>query len=712
ADEGKGLNDFLSKVDQIEKLVKGLNAEDDEERKAAFQDSDAFLAEHLPPSERSKTGKAAFDRTLINKSAGDGMSPQDSEQPTCQDEMMKVLEADAADRYNRRQVAKKEADELKEKGNVEFKNGNYEGAIEWYTKGLDVLKDTIALWTNRAQANIKLGRYKEALHDCEWALKVDEMCLKAYVHQGKANLGLKQYDQAIESYNNIKRIDKKKENMVKGYINEVELARASMQHEEAAKASFQSGNLGAKGVVELLEKLIKPGEMAIYYAGGCRLLGSLLTDTDNRTLFRTHGGLSLTESHPTIQRCFNARVQSLSGEGLDLCAAIVELIQAACTDNEENQKQIVVVPGISDSMVAWLECTVKGTVAIKTHITHFLHTISQTDTGRVAIIKNFDLSRLLGTLFGLVNLGDKVALSAVALLNNLALEKAFKSQIRGNIEEDVLPAFEQLMITGTNISLLPCVISTVTNLCGDVTIRKKVGHRRETWSACCNVLAKYTPTVSAEKDEEIIYSILGLLINMTTEKYDAMQTFTRHLCENCCKLVQCDTSRIYERSYAVLSHILPSNKEAVTMAMEHNIMTKILEHLQMYSPESAIVKHCARCLPACTQLSPNAVNTIVNTKKGLGTVVGLLKPNDEAIQGNAALCLTHCTQTPGVASKLTKTSIIKHLLILARDGRRPELQQNCAILLAKLAQADTRHLETLRELHGIEILADCMKFIK
>ena len=41
-------------------------------------------------------------------------------------------------------------------------------------QGLDNIKDHLALWTNRAQAHIKLEKYAEAIEDCEWALKVSK----------------------------------------------------------------------------------------------------------------------------------------------------------------------------------------------------------------------------------------------------------------------------------------------------------------------------------------------------------------------------------------------------------------------------------------------------------------------------------------------------------------------------------------------------------
>ena len=47
---------------------------------------------------------------------------------------MKVLEADAKDRAKRRHEREKIANGLKEKGNTEFKQGNYEQALDFYTQ--------------------------------------------------------------------------------------------------------------------------------------------------------------------------------------------------------------------------------------------------------------------------------------------------------------------------------------------------------------------------------------------------------------------------------------------------------------------------------------------------------------------------------------------------------------------------------------------------
>ena len=70
---------------------------------------------------------------------------------------------------------------------------------------------------------------------------------------------------------------------------------------------------------------------------------------------------------------------------------------------------------------------------------------------------------------------------------------------------------------------------------------------------------------------------------------------------------------------------------------------------------------------------------------GIKTVVRLLGEKDEGIVGNAALCLSHCTQVRGACAAMVNTEVVKESLIWARDGKNVSAQKNCAILLGKLA---------------------------
>jgi hypothetical protein len=79
------------------------------------------------------------NRTVINKyTVDDDVANNQPGNPTThsqnQDHFMQILEQDAAERYKRKQANKKIADELKEKGNQEFKKENYDKAIQLYTQ--------------------------------------------------------------------------------------------------------------------------------------------------------------------------------------------------------------------------------------------------------------------------------------------------------------------------------------------------------------------------------------------------------------------------------------------------------------------------------------------------------------------------------------------------------------------------------------------------
>ncbi len=44
-----------------------------------------------------------------------------------------------------------------------------------------LVKDNIAIYTNRAQALILTEKYTEAINDCDWALRVIYFCLVQFI---------------------------------------------------------------------------------------------------------------------------------------------------------------------------------------------------------------------------------------------------------------------------------------------------------------------------------------------------------------------------------------------------------------------------------------------------------------------------------------------------------------------------------------------------
>lgn len=66
---------------------------------------------------------------------------------------MAAVEADAAERAQRRVAQRTRAGKLKDRANVFFKAGDCRRAIELYTQGIGLAKDWEVLYTNRAQVS-------------------------------------------------------------------------------------------------------------------------------------------------------------------------------------------------------------------------------------------------------------------------------------------------------------------------------------------------------------------------------------------------------------------------------------------------------------------------------------------------------------------------------------------------------------------------------
>uniref|UniRef100_A0A673IP22 Tetratricopeptide repeat domain 12 n=1 Tax=Sinocyclocheilus rhinocerous TaxID=307959 RepID=A0A673IP22_9TELE len=178
-----------------------------------------------------------------------------------------MLEKDAEERRQRRKMKEEKANALREQGNEAFTQGDYETAVRLYTEGLDQLRDMQALYTNRAQAFIKLKRYKEAISDCEWALRCNEKCIKAYVHMGKSHLALKDFKQVITLLC-----------ITIAYLRQVDLEEKASLQEKTAWEELQEGTEQAMAVPELLKKLDRPSEINLYYCGGLELLSQAIKD--------------------------------------------------------------------------------------------------------------------------------------------------------------------------------------------------------------------------------------------------------------------------------------------------------------------------------------------------------------------------------------------------------------------------------------------------
>ena len=98
---------------------------------------------------------------------------------------------------------KMEAVAEKDRGNSWLQKGNYDNAIEHYTKGMHLDPSNAILPANRAMALLKKYQYGAAEEDCTLALKIDKTYVKAYQRRASARTGLGKYNLAIEDYDQV-----------------------------------------------------------------------------------------------------------------------------------------------------------------------------------------------------------------------------------------------------------------------------------------------------------------------------------------------------------------------------------------------------------------------------------------------------------------------------------------------------------------------------
>lgn len=92
----------------------------------------------------------------------------------------------------------------KEKGNDAFKKGDYDKALGHYMEATRIDPANPALYTNAAQAYIKMGDFEAAVERCDIGIRADDRCVKAHLRRGIAKRALGEYDDALKSFKDAK----------------------------------------------------------------------------------------------------------------------------------------------------------------------------------------------------------------------------------------------------------------------------------------------------------------------------------------------------------------------------------------------------------------------------------------------------------------------------------------------------------------------------
>lgn len=98
-------------------------------------------------------------------------------------------------------------DSIFDEGCTFFNNGDYDHAIERFTRVIAVLPEFVWAYNNRAAAYIKKGKYQEAITDCNKALSIFPKYAGPYGNISAVYVMMKNADGAIEASNKAIEID-------------------------------------------------------------------------------------------------------------------------------------------------------------------------------------------------------------------------------------------------------------------------------------------------------------------------------------------------------------------------------------------------------------------------------------------------------------------------------------------------------------------------
>ncbi|XP_067607158.1 tetratricopeptide repeat protein 12 isoform X3 [Pseudorca crassidens] len=678
------LQKFLKNVDEITNLIQEMNSDDPVVQEKAVLETEKRLKFTEEDQEEDEC------RTTVNKTMiSPPQAPTKNTDEINTEAFLASVEKDAKERAKRRRENKVLADALKEKGNEAFVKGDYETAILCYSEGLEKLKDMKVLYTNRAQAYIKLGDYQKALVDCDWALK------------------------SRECYQKILEINPQLQTQVKDYLNQVDLREKADLQEKEAQEALDSGTNTAVTTNNLLEILSKPDQIPLFYAGGIEILTDMMKDCTERTLFRTHNGFSIISENEVIRRCFSTAGKDAVEE--TVCVSVLRLWQAVCSENdrralcfaEENQRLLVLRPDMGQLLPSLLASRVLN---IRQQTLALLLQLAQTENGRSLIMGHLDLTGLLEALVSFLDFSDKKANSAMGLLTDLALEERFQVWFQASLP-DVLLALTGVLRRDpkvTNTSALCRCIAIMGNLSAEAATRRQMSASEEFRDACLGLMAKCEEDVDLFR--EVMYTLLGLMMNLCLQSPFVSEVWAMEVSRKCLSLLNSQDGGILTRAAGVLSRTLVSSPKIVEEALRAGVVKKMVKFLKAGGQTAS--RYAVKILAICTNSYHAAREELIRLDKKLGVLMQLLGSEDEILVGNATLCLGNCMEVPHVASSLLTTDIVLVLLKLAGgDAQKTAVQLNAGIALGKLCTAEPRFAAVLRELHGMEILNSTMQYM-
>ncbi|KAK5654130.1 hypothetical protein OQA88_7561 [Cercophora sp. LCS_1] len=130
----------------------------------------------------------------------------------------------------------RELEKTKEEGNLEYKAGRYQNAVEKYTAALQIDPSNrltnAKIYGNRALCRTRVKEYEEAIADCDKAYSLDSSYLKALKTKANALGSLGKWEDSIRVWNELKEKDREDRTIDK------EIRKAELELKKAQRKDY------------------------------------------------------------------------------------------------------------------------------------------------------------------------------------------------------------------------------------------------------------------------------------------------------------------------------------------------------------------------------------------------------------------------------------------------------------------------------------------
>eukprot|EP00854_Cymbomonas_tetramitiformis_P019132 gene19132-22876_t len=239
-----------------------------------------------------------------------------------------------------RQKASSNAFDLREKGNEAIKQGHHVTAVRNYTSAIRHLPSAV-LFSNRAQAFLKLGELDKAKRDCSTAIAFDSKYTKAYIRRANILKLEGRYDEALQDMRHAKTLEPRN-GEIKKLTRWLETHKLEHEYEQDLVTAAATGSDEKAGelrdiqdIVNRLRKAHTDSEEAKNIKPLFSKLKRLVKNSEeNRDFF------SLCEGVPAALDVYTEDNQQ-----------VLSLVAEACKDNERNLATLKKNPALVDFLV-------------------------------------------------------------------------------------------------------------------------------------------------------------------------------------------------------------------------------------------------------------------------------------------------------------------------------------------------------------------------